>query len=273
VVKDAYDFKKVKPMVLLNLPGQIGAGSLSFMAMIGRFFMFVGQALLRGFGGPFYWRVFLDQLVRIGYLSLPVIGLTALFTGAVLALQIYIGGSRFNAEGIVASIVVLGITRELGPVLGGLMVAGRVAAAIAAEIGTMKVSEQIDALTTLQTDPLRYLVFPRLMAATLSMPLLVLVADVIGVWGGYLVGTGRLGFDSSTYLHNTIDFLEVGDVVSGLVKAGVFGFIIAAVGCYQGFNSDRGAQGVGKATTHAVVLSCVLILAANYMLTEVFFSS
>ncbi|MGC6390959.1 MAG: MlaE family ABC transporter permease [Alphaproteobacteria bacterium] len=257
---------------ILSICAVVGQTVLAFCGLVGRFFTFVGMSLIRGIQPPYYPRVIAEQFIRIGFLSLPVIGLTALFTGAVLALQIYIGGSRFNAEGIVASIVVLGITRELGPVLGGLMLAGRVAAAIAAEIGTMKVSEQIDALTTLSTDPMRYLVFPRLLAATLSMPILVLVADIIGVWGGFLVGTNRLGFDPATYLNNTIDFLQTEDVLSGLAKAAVFGFLIAAVGCYQGFHADRGAQGVGKATTHAVVLSCVLILAANYILTEVFFS-
>ena len=211
------------------------------------------------------------QLLRIGYFSLPVVGMTALFTGAALALQIYAGGARFNAETVVPSIVAIGITRELGPVLGGLMVAGRVSASIAAELGTMRVTEQIDALTTLSTNPMKYLVGPRLLAATLALPVLVLVGDIIGIMGGFLVGIGRLGFNPGIYIDTTADFLELGDVTSGLIKAAVFGFIIALMGCYQGFHSGRGAQGVGRATTNAVVSASILILASNYLLTEFFF--
>ena len=162
-----------------------------------------------------------------------------------LALQIYIGGSRFNAESLVSSIVALGITRELGPVLAGLMVAGRVSAAIAAEIGTMRVTEQIDALATLSTNPFKYLVGPRLVAAVIALPLLVVVADIIGVMGGYIVGTRSLGFNSAAYLKNTVDFLEPHDVVSGLVKAAVFGFIIALMGCYHGYQLQGGRPGRG----------------------------
>jgi phospholipid/cholesterol/gamma-HCH transport system permease protein len=168
---------------------------------------------------PWYPRELAHQLLHIGWLSLPVVGLTALFTGGALALQIYAGGSRFNAEAVVPQIVAIGITRELGPVLGGLMVAGRVAAAIAAEIGTMKVTEQIDALVTLSTNPMKYLAVPRVLAATLSLPVLVAVGDSIGIFGGYLVGTTRLGFDAAAYISNTVDFLETWDVVSGLSRA------------------------------------------------------
>ena len=211
--------------------------------------------------------------MAIGYRSLPVVGLTALFTGAVLALQIYVGGSRLNAESAIAAIVAVGITRELGPVIGGLMVAGRVGAAIAAEIGTMRVTEQIDALDTLSTDPYRYLVAPRLIAATVSMPILIGVADTLGILGGTLVGVERLGFHTAAYLTATVDFLTFEDVFSGLVKAVVFGFLIATMGCYHGFRSDGGAQGVGRATTNSVISSSMLILTANYVLTELFFST
>ena len=210
-------------------------------------------------------------MMRIGYFSLPVVGLTAFFTGGVLALQIYLGGNRYGAEAIVPQIVVLGITRELGPVIAGLMVAGRVAAAIAAEIGTMRVTEQIDALTTLATNPIKYLVVPRLVAAVVSMPILVGIADSIGVFGGYVVSTQSLGFTGSIYLKNTVDFATSEDVTSGLIKAAVFGFIIALMGCYNGFHSKGGAQGVGNATTNAVVSSSILILAANYLLTSLLF--
>ena len=220
---------------------------------------------------PIYFRLIVQQMLRIGYFSLPVVGLTAFFTGGALALQIFIGGNRYGAEAIVPQIVVLGITRELGPVMAGLMVAGRVAAAIAAEMGTMRVTEQIDALVTLSTNPFKYLVAPRLIAAVLTMPILVAVADIIGVMGGWVVGIYSLGFNSAVYLKNTVDFLKMEDVTSGLWKAAVFGFIIALMGCYHGYNSKGGAQGVGAATTNAVVSAAILILAANYFMTSLFF--
>jgi phospholipid/cholesterol/gamma-HCH transport system permease protein len=201
-----------------------------------------------------------------------VVGLTALFTGMVLALQTYSGFSRFSAESSVATVVVLSMTRELGPVLASLMVAGRVGAAIAAELGTMRVTEQIDALTTLSTNPYKYLIAPRLIAATLTLPCLVAVADVIGVLGGYLVSVYKLKFNGAAYLQNTVQYLEFIDVFSGLVKAAVFGFIIAVMGCYQGFRSRGGAEGVGTATTNAVVTASILILFANYIVTELFFA-
>ncbi len=212
------------------------------------------------------------QCIEIGYYSLPVVGMTAIFTGAVLALQSYSGFSRFNAESSIAIVVVLSITRELGPVLAGLMVAGRIGAAYAAEIGTMRVTEQIDALVTLSTDPYKYLVLPRLIAGLTMLPLLVLIADIIGVFGGYLVSIHELGFSPGPYLKSTFDFLETKDVVSGLIKAGVFGFLIALMGCYHGFNSKGGAQGVGAATTHAVVSASILILLSNYFLTALLFA-
>jgi len=185
----------------------------------------------------------------------------------VLALQIYVGSSRFNAESAVATIVVIGLTRELAPVLSGLMIAGRVGAAIAAEIGTMRVTEQIDALVTLSTNPFKYLVAPRVLAGVITLPILVLIADIIGVSGGYLVATESLNFNASSYIKNTFDFLETRDVISGLIKSSVFGFIVTLMGCYHGFNSTGGAQGVGRATTNAVVSSFILILISDYFLT------
>ncbi|MBX3455880.1 ABC transporter permease [Ferrovibrio sp.] len=250
----------------------IGRVFLDFLSAIGRVSLFTFQGVRHVFTPPFYLPLTIRQMMVIGYYSLPVVGLTALFTGMVLALQIYLGSSRFNAESAVAWIVVLGITRELGPVLGGLMVAGRVASAMAAEIGTMRVTEQIDALTTLSTNPMKYLVAPRIIAGIVTLPILILVADIIGVMGGYLVSTHKLGFNAATYIKNTVDFMQTLDVVSGLVKAAVFGFIIAVIGCYHGFNSKGGAQGVGRATTDAVVSASILILIANYFVTELFFS-
>jgi phospholipid/cholesterol/gamma-HCH transport system permease protein len=251
----------------------IGRFFLSFLETAGRLTLFAANGVVHCVRPPIFWRLIGRQMIAIGYFSLPVVGMTAIFTGMVLALQIFEGSSRFNAESAVATIVVIGITRELGPVLTGLMVAGRVGAAMAAEIGTMRVTEQIDALTTLSTNPFNYLVAPRLIAGTTMLPLLVLVADVIGVLGGYLVGIHKLGFNPATYLSNTFEYLETIDVVSGLVKAGVFGFIVTLMGCYHGYFSRGGAQGVGSATTYAVVSASVLILAANYLITELFFSS
>lgn len=250
----------------------VGRSVLSGLSGAGRITLFSISALTHMVRPPFYGREFFTALIQIGWLSLPVVGLTAIFTGAALALQIYSGGARFSAEAVVPSIVAIGMTRELGPVLGGLMVAARVASSIAAEIGTMKVTEQIDALVTLSTDPLKYLVAPRVLAAMISVPVLVGIGDVIGIMGGWIVGVQRLDFNSSTYLTNTWQYLEVWDVASGILKGIFFGFIVAIMGCYYGMNSGRGAQGVGQATKTAVVAASILILAANYCLTEVFFS-
>jgi phospholipid/cholesterol/gamma-HCH transport system permease protein len=168
-------------------------------------------------------------------------------------------------------VVVLSVTRELGPVLAGLMVSGRAGAAMAAELGTMRVTDQIDALTTLSTEPMKYLVAPRFLAGIVALPLLVAIADILGVMGGYLVAVWRLGFSPGTYLVSTFTNLRTEDVVSGLIKAGVFGFIIALMGCFNGYRSKGGAQGVGAATTSAVVSASILILALDYVLTQVLF--
>ena len=251
----------------------IGAAVLALCWATGHLSLFAATATSHVFRPPLYpvelWR----QFMRIGYFSLPVVGLTALFTGAALAHQIYTDGSRFYAESVVPQIVAIGMTRELGPVLGGLMVAGRVSASIAAEIGTMRVTEQIDALTTLSTNPFKYLVVPRVIAATVALPLLAAIGDLIGILGAFLVGVCRLGFNEATYIQTTWDFLTWGDISSGLTKAAVFGFIIAMMGCYHGYNSGRGAQGVGRATTNAVVSASILILASNYILTESLFAA
>ena len=261
---------RITPALLLFL-ASIGRSTIGLLAAIGRVAIFAGATLVHALRPPWYATELGLQLVRIGYFSLPVVALTAIFTGAALALQIYAGGSRFSAETAVPSIVAIGITRELGPVLGGLMVAGRVSSSIAAELGTMRVTEQIDALRTLSTEPMQDLVVPRVLAATLALPVLVAVGDILGIFGGYLVGTSRLGFNPEVFLRTTFTYLEAADVVSGLVKAAVFGFLLALMGCYHGYHSGRGAQGVGRATTDAVVSASVLILASNYLLTELFF--
>ena len=255
----------------LAIARYVGVLFLHICQTVGRVSIFIGTAMGALLNGTFFMRAFLRQLVSIGYYSLPVVALTAIFTGAVLALQSYTGFSRFNAESSVASVVVLSITRELGPVLAGLMLAGRVSAAIAAEIGSMRVTEQIDVLYTLHVNPMQYLIVPRILAGVIVLPILVIVADIIGVLGGYLVSVYKLGFISSAYLEQTLNILEYNDVMSGLIKAAFFGFIVTAMGCYQGYYSERGAQGVGRATTNAVVSSSILILVSNYLITGILF--
>ena len=255
----------------INFFAHIGRSVLALLGEIGRLTLFTFHAVTGIVRPPIYFQHIWRQIMRIGYFSLPVVGLTAFFTGGALAVQIFTGGNRFGVETVVPQIVVLAVTRELGPVIAGLMVSGRVGAAIAAEIGTMRVTEQIDALTTLATNPIKYLVVPRLIAAFVSMPILVAVGDIIGVFGAYVVSTETLGFTGGTYIKNTIDFMTSHDVTSGLIKAAVFGVIIALMGCYHGFHSKGGAQGVGRATTNAVVSSAILILAANYLLTSLLF--
>ena len=249
----------------------IGRVFLAFLGTAGRLTVFALNAVRHCFLPPYYPRIMLRQMIEIGYFSLPVVGLTAVFAGMVLALQSYTGFARFSAEGAIANVVVLSITRELAPVLGGLMIAGRVGAAMAAEIGTMRVTEQIDALTTLSTNAIKYLVVPRLIASVIMLPILIFVADVIGVFGGFLVSVYKLGFNPAIYLQNTWNFVEPLDVVSGLVKAAVFGFLVTLMGCYHGYHSKGGAQGVGAATTNSVVSASILILCFNYILTEAFF--
>ncbi len=256
----------------MTLLAALGRTVLGLLAAVGRVAIFAGSTVSHVVRPPWYPRELGHALLSVGYFSLPVVGLTALFTGAALALQIYAGGARFNAEAVVPQIVAIGMVRELGPVLVGLMIAARVTSSIAAEIATMKVTEQIDALVTLSTHPMKYLTVPRVLAGTLAVPVLVGIGDIIGLMGGYMVGTRQLGFNPATYLRNTVNFLEVYDVVSSLVKGAAFGFIATLMGCYHGMAAGRGAQGVGQATKTSVVAAAVLILAANYLLTAVFFS-
>ena len=259
-------------MIVLDWLAALGRAALGLCRTIGALAVFAAEGLSHIVRPPLYGRMFARAFVEFGYFSLPVVALTAIFSGMVIALQSFTGFSRFNAESAVASIVVLSVVRELGPVLAGLMVAGRVGAAMAAEIGTMRVTDQIDALGTLSTNPMKYLVAPRLLAGTLALPLLVVVADILGVLGGYIVATVKIGLNPTGYLNNTFSFMTTADVVSGLAKAAVFGFLIALMGCYHGYNSRGGAEGVGAATTSAVVAASILILAGDYVLTELFFA-
>ncbi len=248
----------------------IGAIILHFLRSIGDVSVFALRSILACFTLPFYFRAFGSALMRIGFTALPVIGLTAIFTGAALALNIYDGSLRFNAESFLPQILGVSITRELGPVLAALMLAGRSSSAMAAEIGTMRVTEQIDALSTLAVKPFNYLIAPRVLATTLALPLLVLVADIIGIMGGWLVAVYALDFNGTVFVRNLDSFLVLRDITSGLIKAAFFGFLLALMGCYFGYRSSGGAQGVGNATRTAVVAASVLILASNYILTSLF---
>ncbi|KIC19043.1 MlaE family ABC transporter permease [Leisingera sp. ANG-DT] len=259
----------MNPLALL---ARLGRTALAGMSAVGRAALFALSAFSHMIRPPYYPREFFQALLNVGWLSLPVVGLTAIFTGGALALQIYAGGARFNAEAVVPQIVAIGMVRELGPVLVGLMIAARVTSSIAAEIATMKVTEQIDALVTLSTHPMKYLVAPRVLAALITVPVLVGVGDIIGIMGGYTVAVQNLGFNPAAYLKNTVDFLEALDIISSLVKGAAFGTIAAMMGCYYGMQSGRGAQGVGRATKGSVESAAVLILAANFVLTGVFFS-
>ena len=248
----------------------LGRVSLAGVAAVGRVGQFATRGLSAAISPPWYPRQILAQFWAVGFLSLPVVGLSAWFIGAALALNIYGAGDRFNAETVMPQIVALGITRELGPVMAALMLAGRVASAMASEIGAMRATEQIDAMETLSTDPRRYLIAPRLIAATISLPLLTLVADVIGVLGGMQVSKLLIDLPPKIYIQTTADFITRWDVESGVIKSAVFGFIIGLMGCYHGNNAKGGARGVGRATTSAMVSSAVLILASDYLLTSIF---
>ncbi|MGB0785328.1 MAG: MlaE family ABC transporter permease [Alphaproteobacteria bacterium] len=261
--------------MLISKIRNIGRQTLESAANIGRIVLLAYQAVI----GLRYVRprIWLQQIIEVGFFSLPVIGLTAAFSGLVLLLQSYAGlaelGSQTLAQQTAPRVVLTALVQELGPVLAGLMLAGRVGAAMAAELGTMRVSEQIDALQTLSTDPISYLVTPRLLAATITLPILVLVANIIGILAAYLIATVSLNFSGEVYISTTRESYQLTDVAIGLLKAAVFGFLIALISSYQGYYANGGAAGVGRATRQAVVLSSISILAANYFITVRFFAA
>jgi phospholipid/cholesterol/gamma-HCH transport system permease protein len=220
---------------------------------------------------PFELREWLRQMVRLGFDSIPVVFLTSMFTGMVLALQTFNGFQRVHAENFVGSVVALAMLRELSPVLAGLMVTGRVGSSMAAEIGTMRVTEQIDALKSLATDPIQYLFVPRVIAGILMMPLLVVLGDALGVGGGYLVAVKMMDANPVLYEQNTFQFLQLNDIWVGLVKAAVFGVILTLTGCVRGYYTRGGAEGVGRSTTNAVVSASLIILLADFFLTKLLF--
>ncbi|WPX97787.1 MlaE family ABC transporter permease [Candidatus Fokinia crypta] len=245
----------------------------AFFANIGRLPSFILCVIGMMFTRKISVVMFRSCVLEFGFFSLPIISLTAAFTGAVLALQSYTGLSAVNPEMLLSSMIVVSITRELGPVLSSLMFTGRVGAKIAAEVSSMKNSEQIDAMYTLGVDPIRYLAIPRIMSGVICMPFLVMIADVIGIIGGGVVSIMILDFNYETYVSSSINAFKLVDFSSGLIKALFFGLISTSVSFYQGFNSDYSASGIGKATTEAVVWSSVLIMFANYILTNIMFNA
>ena len=255
-----------------NFLRTLGKPLVGFISRLGELSLFITRALYNCVTPPFYPKLLLRQMIDIGFYSLPVVALTTVFAGMVIALQTNAGFSSYGAESAVAIVVLIAVTRELAPVFSGLMVAGRIGAAMAAEIGTMRVTEQIDALSTLSTNPFKYLVTPRLLAGILVLPLLVLIGDVIGIFGGYTIAIYQLEYNAANYINTTINELALIDVTTGLIKGAVFGFIIALMGCYNGYKSKGGAQGVGNATTNAVVSSSILILIFNYIITGMIFT-
>ncbi|TVQ78796.1 MAG: ABC transporter permease [Bradymonadales bacterium] len=240
---------------------------LSFVSELGSFLTLFYEALVACFRPPFRWKQFLKQLEFIGVHSSFIIILTGLFTGAVLALQSGKAFRLFNAEAVTGSVVALSLMRELSPVMTGLMVAARCGSAMAAEIGTMNVTQQVDALKVMSVDPVSYLISPRVLATTIMMPLLSIVFTVTGMIGSYIVAIGILGINDAIYFDKIDQYVEMQDVWDGLIKATCFGVIVAVVGCQRGFQARGGAEGVGRATTQAVVYASVSILVSDYFLT------
>ena len=249
----------------------LGSRTIFFVEEMGKVAALLIQSFRWTLYPPLGLKNILKQMEAVGVNSIPVVLITALSTGMVLALQSYNGFRRFNAESLVGTVVALSMTRELGPVLTGLIVAGRAGAAMAAELGTMKVTEQIDALMTMAVNPVKYLIVPRVLAGLLMLPILTVFADVIGVGGGYFVAVNLLDVNPVVYMRRTFDYLELDDIYGGLMKAAVFGVIIATISCYKGFDTRGGAEGVGKATTGAVVISSMLILISDYYMTAMLF--
>ncbi len=252
---------------MTQLLSSLGTVALNISRETGRVMLLLLEALGWLFRPPWRWRLFFKQMEFIGVNSVFVVALTSLFTGMVLALQTYYAFRMFSAETLVGATVALSMTRELGPVITALMVTGRAGSAIAAEIGTMRVTEQVDALSVMAINPVQYLVLPRIAAGVIMLPLLTALSDFIGVLGGYLVGVKMLGIHGGIFMNKIYEFVELSDIYNGLIKAACFGLILTLVGCYKGFYTRGGAEGVGRATTQAVVLSSVLILTFDYVLT------
>jgi phospholipid/cholesterol/gamma-HCH transport system permease protein len=254
---------------MITIFDRIGRRFISLFEQTGLWFQALWSTIVWTLRPPWEIKEWFRQMVRVGVDSIPVVFLTTMFTGMVLALQTFTGFQRVHAEQFVASVVALAMVRELSPVLVGLMVAGRVGSSMAAEIGTMKVTEQLDALKALATEPVQYLFVPRVIAGVVMLPFLVMLGDALGIYGGYLVAVKLLNTNPVVYKQNTFQFLELHDVWSGLLKAAVFGLILTLTGCVRGYHTSSGAEGVGRATTHAVVSASLIILLSDFFLTKI----
>lgn len=256
---------------MITIFDRIGRTFIRLFEQTGLWFDALWRTLAWTFRRPFDFSEWFRQMVRVGVDSIPVVFLTTMFTGMVLGLQTFSGFQRVHAEQFVASVVSLAMLRELSPVLCGLMVAGRVGSSMAAEIGTMRVTEQLDALKALATEPIQYLFVPRVIAGIIMLPFLVILGDALGIYGGYLVAVKLLKTNPVVYKQNTFQFLQLSDVWSGLIKAAVFGLILTLTGCVRGYYTTGGAEGVGRATTYAVVSASLIILLADFFLTKILF--
>lgn len=254
--------------MVIGFVNVIGNFTLNICTLAGRFTLFLLKSIQSLFTSKLKLHKVFVQMQRIGVDSLPIVILTGLFTGMVFALQSYIGFQRVGGEQFIGAVVALGLVRELGPVLTGLMVTGRACSAIAAEIGTMRITEQLDALRTLRISVFQYLVVPRILAGLIILPFLTLFATVCGIIGGYVICVHVLGLNGDEYINNIKAYVEMSDIIGGLIKSSVFGLILSWVGCYKGYHTRGGAHGVGISTTESVVMSSMLILITNYFLTK-----
>ena len=257
--------------MVLRFFNYVGNTVIQFFSLVGSFTIFVLNVIKTCFSTKLKFGKFFVQSERIGVNSFFITIITGGFAGAVLALQSYKGFQKFGGEEFIGSVVALSMIRELGPVLTGLMVAGRSGSAIAAELGSMRISEQIDALKTLCIDTYQYLVVPRILAGTLILPFLALFAMMFGILGGYLVFTKILGLNGEEYSSGIKEFVEIWDVIGGLIKSAVFGFLLTAIGAYKGYKTKGGARGLGIATTQSVVSGSILIIISNYFLAMILF--
>ena len=257
--------------VIAALIDRLGRSTLLYVEELGKIIVLFLSVLTWMFRRPFKARNIFKQMEFVGVKSTFVVVLTGAFTGMVLALQSYNGFRRFSAESMVGTAVALSMTRELGPVLTGLMVTARAGSAMAAELGTMRVTEQIDALYVMAANPIKHLIVPRVVASVIMVPFLTIISDFIGIAGGYLVGVGLLDINSGTFLRNITRHLVMGDIFNGLIKVAFFGLLLSLIGCYKGFNTRGGAEGVGRATTEAVVLASISILVSDYFLTAIMY--
>ncbi len=250
---------------------EFGRKIISFMYLFGGLTKLAVQTFYFAFTPPFQKYRVLEQARKAGFDSLPIVSLVSLFIGFIFALQTAYFMQRIGSEMYIASLVAITVVRELGPVITALVIAGRVGASITAELGSMQVTEQIDALETLATNPIKYLVVPRFLALVLMLPLLTLYSDIIGILGSYFICVYKLGISSSMYMHVTFDALLYKDLFTGLLKSVFFGMIIAFVSCFQGFSVEGGAEGVGQATTRSVVTTFILIIVADCFFTAIFY--